>query len=81
MENYKNYISEQEFGEGSKQIKRPSFRRLILDKLNGKIANAEGVQKIVGGEMKKVRQALNNLARDGKVERRLFNGIVYYKKV
>lgn len=76
-----NYISDQEFMKGSKQIKRPSFRGLVLEKLATKISNAEGVQKLVGGEMKKVRQALNNLSRDGKVERRLVNGIVYYKKV
>ena len=78
-----DYIDNEAFMKGSKQVKRPSFRGLVLEKLGNKIANIEGVMKLVGikVEQKKLRQALNNLARDEKVERRLVGGIVYYKKV
>jgi len=75
------FISEDIFRKGSKQLKRPSFRGLVLEKMSNKIGNAEAIHKLVGGELKKVRQALNNLSRDNKVERRLVNGVVYYKKV
>ena len=75
----KEYLSEEEFEKGSKQVTRPSFRGLVLTKLGKKIANASAIHKLVGGDLKKVRQALNNLARDKKIERRLVEGEVYYK--
>lgn len=78
----KNFIDAKEFAQGSDSVERPSFRGLVLSSLSDKIANIDGVMELLSGdyEVKKVRQALNNLARDGKVVRKLVNGIVYYKQ-
>jgi len=81
-------INEDQFnsGEEKRPAGGPSFRGTVLDTCpkSGGI-DAQGiVDKMALTESNsktKVTQALNNLYRDGKVDRRYVDGVSYYKQV
>jgi DNA-binding HxlR family transcriptional regulator len=81
-------ITKEEFMKGSKHVKGTSFRGLILYAIpKDKAVNFEEITKNTNGlaqkenGIKKIKQALNNLMRDSKIEKRSVNNVPYFMRL